>query len=90
MQKLPISEIAQRRGLAEGTIMGHLEHLVEDGDNLDIGYLMPPAERITKIRAAFQSSPALHLSHVRDLLGEGYSYSEIRLVRIFLRQVNAI
>ena len=90
LQKLPISEIAQRRGLAEGTIMGHLEHLVEDGDNLDIGYLMPPAERITKIRAAFQSSPALHLSHVRDLLGEGYSYSEIRLVRIFLRQVNAI
>ena len=90
LQKLPIHEIAQRRGLTEVTIIGHLEHLVEDGDNLDIGYLMPPAQRITKIMAAFQSSAGLHLSPVRDLLGEEYSYDEIRLVRTFLRQVNAI
>ena len=90
LQKLPIREIAQRRGLTEGTIMGHLEHIVEDGDSLDIGYLMPPAKRITKIRAAFQSSASPYLSPVRDLLGEEYSYDELRLVRIFLRQVNAI
>ena len=90
LRKLPISEIAQLRGFTEGTIMGHLEHLVENGDNLDIGYLMPPEKRIRKIRSAFQSSASPHLSPVRDLLGEGYSYAEIRLVRIFLRQTNNI
>ena len=87
MQKLPISEIAERRGLTEGTIMSHLAQLTTAGEELDIDYLMPPASRLSKIRAAFEKVGSLtSVTPVRDLLGEEYSYDELRLVRIYLQQ----
>ena len=86
-QELTISEIAERRGLTERTVIGHLERLVTAGEELDIDYLMPPAKRLAKIRAAFQKAGSLtQLTPVRELLGEEYSYDEIALVRIYLRQ----
>ena len=87
LQKLPISEVAERRGLTVDTVINHLAQLVTAGEEIDIGYLMPPEERLAKIKAAFQQSGDLILlAPVRDLLGEEYSYEELRLVRIRLRQ----
>ena len=90
MQELSISEIAKRRGLSEGTIINHLTYLVTTGDEVNIGYLMPPAERLARIRGAFQKAGSFQfLAPVRDLLGEDYSYDEIRLVRLYLQQTGA-
>ena len=86
LQKLPISEIAKRRGLTETTIIGHLERLVTAGEEIALDYLMPPPERLAKIEAAFQKNGELYLAPVRDLLGEEFSYQELNLVRIYLRQ----
>ncbi len=87
LQKLSISAIAERRGFSDGTIIGHLAHLVGAGEKLDIDHLMPQAERFAKIKTAFQNSGSLtFLTPVRDLLGEEYSNEELRLVRIHLRQ----
>ena len=87
LQKLSISEIAERRGLTEHTIINHLERLVTAGENLDLDHLMPPAKRLVKIRAAFQKAGSLSLlTPVRELLGEDYSYDELSLVRVYLRQ----
>ena len=88
LQKLSISEIAERHGLTEHTIINHLERLVTAGENLDLDHLMPPAKRLVKIRAAFQKAGSLtHLSTIRELLGEEFSsYDELRLVLIYLRQ----
>jgi len=87
MQKLSIREIAERRGLAEGTIISHLAKLVTADEDADLDYLMPPAKRLLKIRAALQKAGSLTLlAPVRDLLGEEYSYDELRLVRIYLGQ----
>jgi ATP-dependent DNA helicase RecQ len=86
LQKLPISEIANLRGLAETTIIGHLERLVMAGEEISLDYLMPPPERLAKIEAAFQKNGELYLAPVRDLLGEEFSYQELNLVRIYLRQ----
>ena len=90
LQELSISEIAKRRGLSEGTIINHLTYLVTTGDDVNIGYLMPPAERLARIRGAFQKAGSFQfLAPVRDLLGEDYSYDEIRLVRLYLQQTGA-
>lgn len=84
LQKLPIEEIAEKRGLAPSTITGHLEKLILAGEKLDIDYLKPPADRFEKIKKAFHESGGLTLSPVREILGEEYSYDELRFARIFL------
>ena len=86
LQKLPIGEIARRRGLTVRTIIGHLEVLVGAGEQLDIVHLMPPGDRLAKIEVALEGSGSLHLAPVQESLGEEYSYEEIRLVRISLQQ----
>jgi ATP-dependent DNA helicase RecQ len=85
-QKLPLGDIAQARGLAERTIVNHLEQLVMGGEELDLDYLMPSADRLAKIERAFRETGSQLLAPVRELLGEDYSYPEIHLARIKLRQ----
>ena len=86
LQRMSISEIAEQRGLAQSTIIGHLEKLIAAGEDLDIDHAMPPPERLAKIKAAFQHSDTLSLFSVRESLGEGFSYEELRLVRMQLQQ----
>ena len=90
-QKLSIADIAARRGLTVHTIMSHLELLVTGGEELDLDYLMPSAHRLDRIKKAFQACGSLHLlGPVREVLGEEYSYDELRLVRISLRQGQSV
>ena len=84
-----LEEIATERGLALTTIMGHVEALVDAGDELELGHLMPEHDRVGEIRSAFEATGTLMLSPVRDLLGEGYSYEELRIVRLDMRRRNA-
>ena len=86
LQRLPIDEIAEQRGLAQSTVIGHLERLITAGEDLDIDHLMPPPERLAKIKAAFQHSDTPSLFPVRESLGEDFTYEELRLVRMHLRQ----
>jgi ATP-dependent DNA helicase RecQ len=90
LEGLSISEIAQQRGRSEGTIIGHLERLVESGEDLDLEGFMPSQERLAKIRDAFRKAGTLALAPVRDLLGNDYSYEELRLARLYLRQRDAV
>jgi ATP-dependent DNA helicase RecQ len=87
-QQLSIPEIAARRGLSSGTILNHLERLVMAGEELELDYLLPPPERIDKIREAFHQAGDEYLAPARELLGEGFSYDEIRLVRLYLHQMS--
>ncbi len=83
-RKLSIKEIAQQRGLSENTIMGHLEKLAKNEEELDLEYLRLPQNRFEKIKAAFQESGGWQLNPVREILGEDFSYRELRLARLFL------
>jgi ATP-dependent DNA helicase RecQ len=85
LQKLSLSRIAERRGLNTGTILSHLEKLLEEGEKIDIAHLAPSAQRLEKIRAAFKESGGPILAPVRRLLGEDFSYEELRLARIFIK-----
>jgi ATP-dependent DNA helicase RecQ len=84
-QKMSIEEMASKRGLAAGTIAAHIEKLVNSGEKIDIDYLRPPSERFETIKAAFQKSGGTALSPVREMLGEQFSYEEIRIARLSIK-----
>ena len=81
---LSLEEIAEARGLSFNTIMGHLEKLLLAGEDLELDHLMPPTEKRGKIETAFKQSGELLLTPVKEILGEEYSYEELKLVRLGL------
>lgn len=83
-QKLPIADIAKKRDVTAGTVIGHLEKLVAKGAAIDLSYLRPPAKIFNKIAAAFAKSGDRQLSPVKELLGNKYTYDDLRLARLFL------
>jgi ATP-dependent DNA helicase RecQ len=85
LQKLTLSEMAEQRGFSAGTIIFHLEQLLESGEEIDIGYLSPSSDRLAKIDAAFEESGGPLLAPVRKILGDDFSYEELRLARIFIK-----
>ena len=83
---LSVSQIAQQRGLAETTIVAHLDLIVAQGVHLDIEHLMPSEERLHSIVEAFDVCGSFTLRPVWEFLGTEYTYDELRLVRMYLRQ----
>ncbi len=73
-----IKEIAEERGFVFTTIEGHLAHYVGLGE-LDIEEFVSD-EKITNIKIAFDEKGKESLKVVKEYLGDGYSYSEIRMV----------
>ena len=88
-QGLTIPEIARERHFSPGTIMQHLQRIADAGEPLDLTHLLPPPARMTQIETALQAAPDDRLAPVRELLGDDYTYDEIRLVRIAAQQRNA-
>jgi len=91
-QGMTIEMVAQQRGLKTSTILNHLERLFRSDEQLDLRPLMPSQERYEKIRAAFEETGGTHLTEVsysvKEILGDDYSYDEIRLVWMYLTQVS--
>ena len=79
---LSLSETAERRGLKETTILGHLERLVRAGVPITMYSAMPPPERVRRIEEAFAHLGYELLRPVWEELGGDFSYEELRLVRI--------
>ncbi|MCY4082040.1 MAG: helix-turn-helix domain-containing protein [Caldilineaceae bacterium] len=84
-QGLPLEEVARQRGRSKSTIVVHLEHLLQERDDIDLRPLLPP-DRFEKIRAAFRQTGGTHISPVKDILGDDYSYEESRVVHLYLQQ----
>jgi hypothetical protein len=86
-EKLPVTAIANRRGLTEGTIVSHIEKLIERGEKCDLSHfdVTIPSDRLRMIKDAFKKLGDTKLSLVRNLLGEDFSYDELRLVRLLIK-----
>ncbi len=82
-----IEEIARERNLKESTIIGHLADLIEAGEVIDVEGLVNPEHR-DNIVNALQQIGGEALKPVKELLGDDYSYEEIRLVRALLRNAS--
>ncbi len=84
LKKMSIDEIAKCRGLACGTIISHIETVTAVDPLVDIAHLKPSHDRLKMIAAAFTQSKGTALAPVRQILGESYSYDELRVARIFI------
>lgn len=81
---LSFAQAALERGLAESTIIGHAEELISMGQKLNIEHLRPNDNNFKKIVWAFYKTGGTALSPVREILGEEFSYEELRVARLFL------
>ena len=80
--------VAAERGLAPGTIMGHLGRLAAAGRVQPADVL--PAERIAAIGAAMDRlPPEATMAEVRQQLGNACRYDEIGFVRALKRAVGS-
>ena len=77
-----LEEVAEVRSLTVGTILGHLERLVEGGADVDWEHLLPPLEHRSEIEEVFETIGDNPLRPVWEELEGRYSYEDIRLVRL--------
>jgi ATP-dependent DNA helicase RecQ len=76
---MTIPEIARERGVANSTVENHLARFITSG-KIGVDELVP-VEKIETIRnAVVRFSESEALSPIKEFLGEGYSYGEIRAV----------
>ena len=80
-----LEEAAEARGLKVTTIVGHLERLVESEVPVEWAHLLPPPESRAEIEAVFAVMGDNPLRPVWEELQGRYSYDEIRLVRLAVR-----
>jgi hypothetical protein len=77
------AQIAEARGLVPATVEGHMAHFVATGQ-VAINRLLPPEKRqtIEQELARLQGQP---LAEIKQALGAGVSYGEIKLVQAHLK-----
>ncbi len=78
-------EIAEQRDLRTSTVTSHLEILLENGYEVNLDALVP-RDRSAQILQAFEQTKLDSLTAIREILGESFSYDEIRLVRAWWRR----
>ncbi len=87
-----ISEIAEARGLKEGTIIDHLEKIKEQEPKFDLANIEKSISkvRLKKITEALikggQEGGVYRLTPAKIILGTDFSFEEIRLARLFLKK----
>jgi len=80
---LKADEIAAERGYAISTIMGHLAKYISTGE-ISLEEFVTP-EKIATIEELFNECGPIGLGEARDILGEEYSYDELRMVKATIR-----
>ena len=84
-----LKQIVKERGLKEGTIRSHLEKLVEEGkiNCQSLTKLLNPKtiKDLLEILTVFRELKTESLSPVFEKLDGAYSYDDLRVVRLFLR-----
>ena len=86
-----ISQIAETRQMTDGTILSHIEKLAskEKINRMDISRLLTSSLRraLPAIQAAFSELDTDKLSPVFERLDGTYSYDELRIVRMTLKNI---
>ena len=85
-QGLSVAQIAAQRGLSEVTVIGHIERMVDEETVLDLEHSIPGVERLGQIEEAFDVCGSVLLRPVWEFLGDRFTYDELRLARVYLRQ----
>ncbi|MDP3899823.1 MAG: AAA family ATPase [bacterium] len=83
-EKKSFAQIADERGISEGTIMGHVEKLLQRGDTLSLNHITFPEAKLAVIQKAFVQTKEFNLTPVYEFLAGQFSYNELRLARVLL------
>lgn len=83
-----IAEIAAERNLAASTIEGHLSYYIYTGA-MDVLEMVSEEKKLL-IKDTVESYGAEKLAPLKEILGEGYSYGEIRAVIAWMRRTGTI
>ncbi len=81
-----VGEIAAQRGLAATTIEGHLSYFVQTGQ-IDVRELVSE-EKIPAIQDAAISYGMDRLAPLKEILGDNYTYCEIKAVIGWMNRSN--
>jgi len=86
VKEMMIEDMARERGITEGTIISHLEKLAEEKgtDKANLDYLKGDIKEFEKILKAWKKTKGDKLTPVKKLLGNKYSFEDIRVVKLFL------
>ncbi|MBA4055231.1 MAG: DNA helicase RecQ [Marivirga sp.] len=87
LQGHSIQKIGELRQLSPVTIEGHLAFYVQQG-KINIDQLMDMS-KIPAIQQAIEQIGGTALTPVKELLGDGYSFGEIRLVKAYFESQNS-
>ncbi|MCD8742269.1 DNA helicase RecQ [Mucilaginibacter roseus] len=79
-----ITEIATERGLSPMTVEGHLTQFIQTGD-LEVTEFVNE-DKIPAIQNAIESYGAERLAPLKEVLGDEYSYTEIKAVVSWLKR----
>jgi ATP-dependent DNA helicase RecQ len=80
-----IEEIAKARNLKASTIISHLAELIEAGETIDVEHFIQPGHYEIIVDTLQREGDEV-LKPIKDILGDEYSYDEIKLVRSLLRR----
>ncbi len=87
-----LAEIMEHRGVKLGTVLDHIEKIIEKEPDFDIAHLKNEvsAAKFKKIYMLFRDMYGENrdflLAPVKAKIGEGYSYEELRIVRLFVKK----
>ncbi len=86
VEQKSIEEISNLRSLTPGTICKHLTDALKEGI-IGLERLVPP-EKVKNIKNILQQEDITTLTEAKNVLGEEYSYDELRFVQAMLQNKN--
>ena len=87
---LSVAAIARERGISSKTVLGHIERMDHRGETLEVSHLQLAPERMSLVEEAIAQCGEAFLRPLWEYLGSGYSYDEIRIARVCLRQLGRV
>ena len=87
-----LKEMLEVKGVKLGTLLDHIEKIVKDDPDININHLREevPAGKFKKaymmFRDMYGENRDFLLAPVRNKLGDGFSYEELSIVRLFVRR----
>jgi ATP-dependent DNA helicase RecQ len=75
---MSVEQIAQARGLVAGTVAQHLADFITEGEPFDVNSILSLEEQI-ELGAAFDKHGGERMAVIKEEVGEGISYVQIRL-----------
>ena len=91
-QGMGIREILEIKGVKIGTILDHIEKIIENDPDFDVSHLKKevPTGKYKKIwmvfRELYGTNRDFLLAPIKNKLGGAYTYEEIRIVRLFVKR----